>query len=100
MPSKRQPIAWLTPPIFEMKPEQLHVTSRSATIRADQLSLIIPNASMHQPSQELRGFGAAGEPPTSSTVLLNLGKSREPAAPGFPLLTELEARLLPAMSFP
>ncbi|SRR6266581_80831 len=52
---------------------------------ADQLSLIIPNASRHGP-------------PTSSPVLVNLGKASEPAVPGFPLLTELETRLLPAIS--
>ena len=37
-------------------------------------------------------------PPTSSTVLVNLGMSIEPAAHGLPLRTESEARLLPAMS--
>jgi len=67
-----------------MNPEQLHVTSRSAQ-KADQLSLIIPNVSMHGP-------------PTSSTVLVNLGKSLRPAAQGFPLLTKLETRPLPALS--
>ena len=37
---------------------------------AAQLSLIIPNAPMHGP-------------PTSTTVLVNLGMSSGPAAPGF-----------------
>jgi hypothetical protein len=49
------------PPISPMVPEQLHVTSRSAP-KAEQLSLIIPNASTHGP-------------PTSSAVLANLGNS-------------------------
>ena len=39
-------------------PKQLHVTSRPATIRAGQLSLIMPNASTHGP-------------PTSSAVPAN-----------------------------
>src|ERR1051325_2692407 len=33
-----RPIAWRLPPIFEMAPGRLHVTSRSATTEADQLS--------------------------------------------------------------
>jgi hypothetical protein len=60
------------------------ITSRPATIRAGQLSLIIPNATMPGP-------------PTSGTVLVNLGKSIEPAIRGFLLLTELETRLHPAL---
>jgi RHS repeat-associated protein len=70
----RQPIAWHMPPISKKAPAQLHVTSRPATIRAGQLSLIIPNVSMPGP-------------PTSGIVPVNLGKSSEPAIPGFPLLT-------------
>jgi len=69
---------------FRLAPEQLHVTHGPHS-SADQLSLIIPDAAMHGP-------------PTSSTVLVNLGTSIEPAAHGFPLRTELEARLVPAMS--
>src|SRR5258708_3048802 len=44
---------------------------------ADQFSLIIPNAAMPGP-------------PTSGTVLANLGMSIGPAAHGLPLQTELE----------
>jgi hypothetical protein len=66
------------PPISKTVPKQLHVTSRPATIKAAQLSLIIPNAS-------------TPGPPTSSAVLVNLGKFSLVTKNS--LLTKLETRL-------
>src|SRR5689334_15866178 len=79
-----QPIAWQVAPIFDNKSGPSFSLRRGPAAR-DQLSLIIPNA----PTQG---------PPTSRAVLVNLGKSIGPAVHGFPLLTELEARLYPIPS--
>jgi hypothetical protein len=61
-----------------------HVTSRPAT-KAGQLSLVIPKASTLRP-------------PKSRAVPVNLGKSSEPAVPGFLARANLDLRFAKWMS--